>query len=310
MGILKWYRTPTRLFNDPRIRHLLGFQNGDSYFVIWFYLKELACTAEDDGCLSIAPGVPLLVRDIAKGCGHSKKFVERALDVFEQSDLISRDEKGMIRVLVWDDMQTLLRDENRREKARQRASRYRQRHRRPREEQPVEQPDMAEQETSMTDSNVIADQGHQDTADQGQNQPENPEPATEVLPARCMPASREPELPVPYSPEQDNRWNCASVQHYIQSFGQVSPRTEEQLVLLEKSWGEKSVTRAIDVARDNGKSHIRYISKIIENGVPVERKEDRDDYWGCGLTNEEFERMLHDIEREGYLCKDGVQSDS
>lgn len=309
MGILKWYRTPTQLFNDPRIRHLLGFQNGDSYFVIWFYLKELACTAEDDGCLSIAPGVPLLVRDIAKGCGHSKEFVERALDVFEQSDLISRDEKGMIRVLVWDDMQTLLRDENRWEKARQRASRYRQRHRRPREEQPVEQPDMAEQETSMTDSNVIADQGHQDTADQGQNRPENPEPATEVLPARCMRHSGNRNCLCPILRTRTTAGTAHPYSIISRSLARYLKERRNSWFYLKKSWGEKSVTRAIDVARDNGKSHIRYISKIIENGVPVERKEDRDDYWGCGLTNEEFKRMLHDIEREGYLCKDGVQSD-
>lgn len=199
-------------------------------------MKELACTAEDDGCLSIAPGVPLLVRDIAKGCGHSKKFVERALDVFEQSDLISRDEKGMIRVLVWDDMQTLLRDENRWEKARQRASRYRQRHRRSREEQPVEQPDMAEQGTYMTDSTVIADQG-QETTDQGQNRPENPEPATEVLPARCMRHSGNRNCLCPILRTRTTAGTAHPYKHYIQAFGQVSPRTAEQLVLLEKKLG-------------------------------------------------------------------------
>ena len=54
-----------------------------------------------------------------------RKNVERVLDVFEQIDLISRDETGLIRIVPWDEIQSFSRDEKKRSDARDRMRRYR-----------------------------------------------------------------------------------------------------------------------------------------------------------------------------------------
>jgi hypothetical protein len=66
MERLHRYKVSTHLFSDPAIRHILGYPNGDTYLVILFYLRELACATCDGGDLSISQGNPLLVRDIAE----------------------------------------------------------------------------------------------------------------------------------------------------------------------------------------------------------------------------------------------------
>ena len=65
----------------------------------------------------------------ARQLRRRKAFVERVLDVFEQIDLISRDETGLMRIVPWDEIQSFSRDEKKRSDARDRMRRYRQRQR-------------------------------------------------------------------------------------------------------------------------------------------------------------------------------------
>ena len=126
---LRWFQTKVGLFQDPRMMYLLSQPHGDSYFVIWFYLKDLAGMINDDGYIYVSERQAMPTELLARQLRRRKAFVERVLDVFEQIDLISRDETGLIRIVPWDEIQSFSRDEKKRSDARDRMRRYRQRQR-------------------------------------------------------------------------------------------------------------------------------------------------------------------------------------
>lgn len=126
---LRWFQTKVGLFQDPRMMYLLSQPHGDSYFVIWFYLKDLAGMINDDGYIYVSEGQAMPTELLARQLRRRKAFVERVLEVFEQIDLISRDETGLIRIVPWDEIQSFSRDEKKRSDARDRMRRYRQRQR-------------------------------------------------------------------------------------------------------------------------------------------------------------------------------------
>ena len=129
MKALRWFQTKVGLFQDPRMMYLLSQPYGDSYFVIWFYLKGLAGMINADGYIYVSEGQAMPTELLARQLRRRKVFVERVLDVFEQIDLISRDETGLIRIVPWDEIQSFSRDEKKRSDARDRMRRYRQRQR-------------------------------------------------------------------------------------------------------------------------------------------------------------------------------------
>ena len=129
MKALRWFQTKVGLFQDPRMMYLLSQPYGDSYFVIWFYLKDLAGMINADGYIYVSEGQAMPTELLARQLRRRKAFVERVLDVFEQIDLISRDETGLIRIVPWDEIQSFSRDEKKRSDARDRMRRYRQRQR-------------------------------------------------------------------------------------------------------------------------------------------------------------------------------------
>ena len=127
MRTLRWFQTKVGLFQDPRMMYLLSQPSGDSYFVIWFYLKDLAGMVNDDGYIYVAKGQAVTTALLARQLHRRRAFVEKVLDVFEQIDLISRDETGLIRIVPWHEIQSFDRDEKKRRDARDRMRRYRRR---------------------------------------------------------------------------------------------------------------------------------------------------------------------------------------
>ena len=127
MKKLRWFQTKVGLFQDPRMMYLLSQPSGDSYFVIWFYLKDLAGMVNDDGYIYVSKGQAVTTALLARQLRRRSAFIEKVLDVFEQIDLISRDETGLIRIVPWHEIQSFDRDEKRRRDARDRMRRYRRR---------------------------------------------------------------------------------------------------------------------------------------------------------------------------------------
>ena len=56
----------SRTFLDPRILYLMNLPNGDSYIVLWFFLKDMAGMVNDEGRIYVSENEPLTTQLIAK----------------------------------------------------------------------------------------------------------------------------------------------------------------------------------------------------------------------------------------------------
>lgn len=342
MKKLRWFQTKVGLFQDPRMMYLLSQPSGDSYFVIWFYLKDLAGMVNDDGYIYVAKGQAVTTALLARQLHRRRAFVEKVLDVFEQIDLISRDETGLIRIVPWHEIQSFDRDEKKRRDARDRMRRYRRRKAEGGEarchtpEVPAEKSSSAE-DTACDKSRC----GEDDARPLAQIVPTG-----DVCPDETTADERAPVCPdgglvpvretagrtissyddgeataawddaapttVPWPDEEgpDLGDTCAQMAEpggdsgiapvwttaaqrgcdgandpspsagrgalrcYTAAFGQMSSRTAEELTDLARCWGDEAVCAAIDIARDNGASGIRYIRAVLVNsgGRPRRRE--------------------------------------
>lgn len=129
MKKLQWLKTRTGLFSDPRILCLMNQANGDSYIVLWFFLKDMAGTINDNGLVYVSGQEAMTTQLIAKCLHRRRPFIEKGLTLLEKLELIERDGNGMIRIAIWDELQDFQRDEKKREQTKERVRRYRERQR-------------------------------------------------------------------------------------------------------------------------------------------------------------------------------------
>lgn len=127
MKKLQWLKTRTGLFSDPRILCLMNQANGDSYIVLWFFLKDMAGTINDNGLVYVSGQEAMTTQLIAKCLHRRRPFIEKGLTLLEKLELIERDGNGMIRIAIWDELQDFQRDEKKREQTKERVRRYRER---------------------------------------------------------------------------------------------------------------------------------------------------------------------------------------
>lgn len=126
MKQLRWMKTKIGLFGDPKVMAMLSQRHGETYFVVWFLLKDIAGTVNCDGYACLSEQVPLTGEYIARVLRRRRDVVEKALDFLEQIDLIRRDEEGRIRLVDWEELQDFDKDERRRQQTRCRVARFRQ----------------------------------------------------------------------------------------------------------------------------------------------------------------------------------------
>ena len=104
MKKLQWLKTRTGLFSDPRILCLMNQANGDSYIVLWFFLKDMAGTVNDNGLVYVSGQEAMTTQLIAKCLHRRRPFIEKGLALLEKLELIERDGNGMIRIAIWDEL--------------------------------------------------------------------------------------------------------------------------------------------------------------------------------------------------------------
>lgn len=343
MKKLRWFQTKVGLFQDPRMMYLLSQPSGDSYFVIWFYLKDLAGMVNDDGYIYVAKGQAVTTALLARQLHRRRAFVEKVLDVFEQIDLISRDETGLIRIVPWHEIQSFDRDEKKRRDARDRMRRYRRRKAEGGEarchtsEAPAESSPWAEDAASdprcggedhARPSAQAAPAGYVCSDETAAEEMVSVCPVGGLVPVRetagrTISSYDDGEATAAWddaaptaAPWQDEErpglqdtcahiaepggdsgiapvWTTAAqrgcgdpaktpspsagraaLRRYTAAFGQMSSRTAEELTDLARCWGDEAVCAAIDIARDNGASGIRYIRAVLVNsgGRPRRRE--------------------------------------
>ena len=178
-----------------------------------------------------------------------EKEMRQAL--LEKLELIKRNESGMIRIVIWDELQDFQRDEKKREQTRERVQRYRERQRQAQQgDSPVDAaPVMTE--TAVSDEMVM-------TAEEA--------PVYDGEPVTTPKTMRD----------------YASVQKYQELFGPMQGEFAQQLIDLEKMWGSEATCIAIELAHENKVNNIRYIQAILKNsnGRPMKGKKKEDEFHG------------------------------
>ena len=305
MKKLQWLKTKVGLFLDPRILYLMNLPNGDSYIVLWFFLKDMAGMVNDEGRIYVSENEPLTTQLIAKSLHRRQPFIENGLKALEQVDLIERDEKGLIRILIWDELQSFHRDERRREQTNERVRRYRERQR------------LAQEEEAQTDSlqeeTAVGETSHEDF----RNMPDE-EPVAlpiEELVEESVVAEKVGEMPLEELPDTDEGEESqkelktltgetvttpkavtgyASVQTYQNLFGPMQGDFAHRLITLENMWGSEPTCTAIEMAHENKVNNINYIAAILKNsnGRPMRGKRKEDEFHGYPNFNEYVEGVL------------------
>ena len=250
MRKLQWLKTRTGLFSDPRMLCLMNQANGDSYIVLWFFLKDMAGTVNDNGLVYVSGREAMTTQLIAKCLHRRRPFIEKGLALLEKLELIERDENGLIRIAIWDELQDFQRDEKRREQTRERVQRYRERQR------------QAQQGDSPVDAAPVVKET-MNPLEKSETSDENP-PAAEEAPVYDGEPVTTPKTMRDY----------ASVQKYQEIFGPMQGEFAQELIDLEKMWGSEATCIAIELAHENNVNNIRYIQAILKNsnGRPMKGK--------------------------------------
>lgn len=119
---LYWLKR-TAILQDPKMVYILS--KGAVYYVIWLLLQDVAAHINDDGKIYLTTTTPMDTAVLAKQIQQKKSYVTKGLDLFEQLDLLRRDDQGFIQLLPWDDLQDFTKREKEREQNRIRVARHR-----------------------------------------------------------------------------------------------------------------------------------------------------------------------------------------
>ena len=80
MKHLRWMKTKIGLFGDPKVMAMLSQRHGETYFVGWVLLKDIAGTGNCDGYACLSEQVPLTGEYIARVL-RRRRDVVKALNV-------------------------------------------------------------------------------------------------------------------------------------------------------------------------------------------------------------------------------------
>lgn len=126
MAEIKWIKLSTDLFVNRKIKQIERRKDRSEIEIVWIKLLILAASINDFGRIYITREIPYDDESLAAELDRPENIVKTALDIFEQFDMIYR-ENGFIELTSWDKYQTFEADEDRREKARERKQRQRDR---------------------------------------------------------------------------------------------------------------------------------------------------------------------------------------
>lgn len=263
MKQLVWIKFHVNLFETAKMKLISRMRQGDAIILTWVKILALAGQINDGGRVYLTQTKPMSAKSMGILFGRTTVFMDRCLDVYEDMDLIQRDEAGFFRIMDWEDSQETEKLNHEREANRLRVARCRERKRQ-------EEAQAAE-----------AEQSNQATVETPQ--PEEPVPEEESGVAEC------PDEKI--SPYDRPKMRCPSVTYYEQNFGLLSPEAAQYLAEAESYYGEERVHRVIDIARAKGIPRIQYIKAVLDKGggIVVE-SEDIDERQR--RFDEEFDELL------------------
>lgn len=107
MADVEWIKLYLKSFRTSRkMSAIERMKNGDTIIVIWFKLLCLAGEINDGGAIYITPKIPFdeisLADELKKPCA----VVKTAIKVFEEHDMVLKDDVGFIRIANWEKYQS------------------------------------------------------------------------------------------------------------------------------------------------------------------------------------------------------------
>lgn len=127
MSDIKWVKVSTGIFDDEKIMYIEAMPNGNSLILVWFKLLCLAGKLNNGGELKLNDNIPYTVKMLSAIFRTKEQLVDKALEVFENFGMISRDD-GVIIITNWAKHQSVEKMDKIREQGRNRQQRYRENH--------------------------------------------------------------------------------------------------------------------------------------------------------------------------------------
>ena len=106
MAEAEWIKLYLKTFRTSRkISAIERMKNGDTFIVIWFKLLCLAGEINDDGAVYITPKKAFDPVSLADELKKPRAVVDAAIKVFEEHDMLFKDDAGFIQILNWEKYQ-------------------------------------------------------------------------------------------------------------------------------------------------------------------------------------------------------------
>ena len=106
MAETEWIKLYLKTFRTSRkISAIERMKNGDTIIVIWFKLLCLAGEINDGGVVYITPKMPYDYASLADELKKPRTIVETAIKVFEEHDMLIKDDAGFIQIINWEKYQ-------------------------------------------------------------------------------------------------------------------------------------------------------------------------------------------------------------
>lgn len=102
MAEAEWIKLYLKTFRTSRkISAIERMKNGDTIIVIWFKLLCLAGEINDDGMIYITQKKPFDSVSLADELKKPRAVVEAAIEVFEEHDMLIKDDAGFLQIINW-----------------------------------------------------------------------------------------------------------------------------------------------------------------------------------------------------------------
>lgn len=124
---IPWFKTETNIFSNRKIKIMLNFPDGDTYFRVWIQLIALAVECNNNGRLEIGENNPMTIQNFSKIMGKSNKKIEKILKKFLELGMLIKEGDTFL-IKNWDKYQSIERYEKYQMQNRERQRKYREKH--------------------------------------------------------------------------------------------------------------------------------------------------------------------------------------
>lgn len=126
MADVKWIKITTDMFDNRKIKHLRRLPEGNNIVLIWVMLLTMAGRCNAGGMIFLTENIPYTPKMLADELDFEENTIRLALEALSQLGMVLTD-NDYFSIAGWDDVQSVDKLEQMREKARIRKQRQRER---------------------------------------------------------------------------------------------------------------------------------------------------------------------------------------